>query len=50
VLAADRCLSIARSLGSTGWAANALSMRTMARVRQGAVDLALTDLARSEVE
>jgi diguanylate cyclase (GGDEF)-like protein len=50
VLAADRCLSIGRSLGSTGWASNALSMRAMARVRQGAVDLALADLARSEVE
>jgi diguanylate cyclase (GGDEF)-like protein len=50
VLAVDRCLSIARSLGSTGWASNALSMRAMARLRQGAVDSALADLARSEVE
>ena len=50
VLAADRCLSIARSLGSTGWASNALSMRAMARIRLGAVDPALADLARSEIE
>jgi diguanylate cyclase (GGDEF)-like protein len=50
VRAADRCLSIAASLPSSGWAANALSLRAMARVRQGTVDLALTDLARAEVE
>ena len=50
VLAADRCLSIASLLASPGWASNALSIRAMARVRQGSVDLALGDLARAEVE
>lgn len=50
VLAADRCLSVASALGSPGWASNALSIRAMAHVRQGAIDLALTDLARAEVE
>jgi diguanylate cyclase (GGDEF)-like protein len=50
VRAADRCLSIARSISSAGWASNALSMRALARVAQGTVDLALTDLARAEVE
>ena len=48
--AADRCLSVASSLASPGWASNALSIRAMARVRQGAIDLALADLARAEVE
>jgi diguanylate cyclase (GGDEF)-like protein len=50
VNAADRCLSVASSLASPGWASNALSIRAMARVRQGAIDLALADLARAEVE
>jgi diguanylate cyclase (GGDEF)-like protein len=48
--AADRCLSVASSLSSPGWASNALSIRAMARVRQGAIDLALADLARAEAE
>jgi diguanylate cyclase (GGDEF)-like protein len=50
VRASDRCLSIAASIGSAGFASNALSLRAMARVGQGNVELALADLARSEVE
>lgn len=50
VNAADRCLSVASSLASPGWASNVLSVRAMARVRQGAIDLALADLARAEIE
>jgi tetratricopeptide (TPR) repeat protein len=33
-----------------GWISNALSMRAMARVRAGAVEPALLDLARAEIE
>jgi diguanylate cyclase (GGDEF)-like protein len=50
VVAADQCLALARQHGSPGWASNALSMRAMALVRQGAVERALTDLAVSEAE
>jgi diguanylate cyclase (GGDEF)-like protein len=50
VLAAELCLSVAGSIGSPGWASNALSMRAMARARQGSVEQAQTDLARAEVE
>lgn len=50
VNAADRCLSVAAALASPGWASNALSIRAMARVREAAIDLALADLARAEVE
>jgi diguanylate cyclase (GGDEF) domain len=50
VLAADRCLSLARSLQSPGWASNALSLRALARIREGAVELATSDLAAAEIE
>ena len=49
VLASDRCLGLAEEAGAPGWAANALSMRAMAQAREGAVEAALIDLARSEV-
>ncbi|MGZ5418705.1 MAG: GGDEF domain-containing protein [Nocardioides sp.] len=50
IAASDRCLALARQAGSPGWGSNALSMRAMALVRQEAIDAALTDLARAEVE
>ncbi|HEX8496188.1 MAG TPA: GGDEF domain-containing protein [Actinomycetales bacterium] len=50
VRAADLCLRSARAAGSAGWASNALSMRGMAHARSGAVDAALSDLARAEIE
>ena len=50
VRAADQCLAIATSIASSGWASNALSQRALARIGQGSVDLALTDLAGAEVE
>jgi diguanylate cyclase (GGDEF)-like protein len=50
VAAADQCLALAREHGSPGWASNALSVRAMGLVRQGAVERALTDLAVSEAD
>ncbi len=49
IAASDRCLELAEQAGDRGWAANALSMRAMAQARDGAVEPALLDLARSEV-
>ena len=49
-LACDRCLALAAEAGNAGWASNALSMRAMAQARQGAMEPALLDLARAEVE
>ena len=50
VAASDRCVGLGRSVASPGWVSNGLSMRAMALVRQNAIDAALTDLARAEVE
>jgi diguanylate cyclase (GGDEF)-like protein len=50
VLATDRLLWIARSIDSPGWASNALSLRALARLREGAVELATADLAVAEIE
>jgi diguanylate cyclase (GGDEF)-like protein len=47
--AADHCLAHAREAGSRGWESNALSMRAMAHILDGAVEAALLDLARAEV-
>jgi diguanylate cyclase (GGDEF)-like protein len=49
VSAAARCLELGGSAREPGWTSNALSMRAMAQVRRGAVELALADLARAEV-
>jgi diguanylate cyclase (GGDEF)-like protein len=46
---ASRCLAAAETGGSSGWAANALTIRAMAHARSGAIDLALTDLAQAQV-
>ena len=48
--AADHCRELGEQAGAPGWISNALSMRAMARVRRGAVESALLDLARAEVE
>ncbi|GAB3596195.1 hypothetical protein GCM10027446_22660 [Angustibacter peucedani] len=48
--ATERCLEAGRAAGAPGWTANALSMRAMAQARAGAVEPALLDLARSEVD
>ncbi|GAA4346179.1 GGDEF domain-containing protein [Angustibacter luteus] len=50
VAAADRSIELAVAAGSDGWAANSRSLRAMAWIRQGQVERALLDLARSEVE
>ncbi|HET7386015.1 MAG TPA: diguanylate cyclase [Nocardioidaceae bacterium] len=50
VVAADRCLTLAKQARSHGWTANALTVRALARVREGEVEKALLDLARAEVE
>ncbi|MGZ4493651.1 MAG: GGDEF domain-containing protein [Nocardioides sp.] len=47
--AADHCLAAARAAESPGWVSNALSVRAVAHVRKGAIELALLDLARAEV-
>jgi diguanylate cyclase (GGDEF)-like protein len=48
--AADRALELALQAESDGWAANARSLRAVALIREGHVERALLDLARSEVE
>jgi diguanylate cyclase (GGDEF)-like protein len=50
LLAADRCLSVAAVLESPGWMSNAFSIRALAYVRDGSVELAVADLASAEVE
>jgi diguanylate cyclase (GGDEF)-like protein len=49
-VAADHCRELAEQAQEPGWISNALSIRAMARVRGGAVEPALLDLARAEIE
>jgi len=48
--ATENCAHYGGLAGQPGWVANALSVRALAQVRAGAVEIALLDIARAEVE